>query len=70
MGRKILIVFNKVEHLEASFRNMAGVKEAKVDYDAKRAIISYDPARQNEQALRKLITDAGYSMRSRGDTCP
>ena len=47
--------------LEASFRNLAGVSEAKVDYDAKRATISYDPAKQNEQALRKLVTDAGYS---------
>ncbi len=48
--------------LEASFRNMAGVKEAKVDYDAKRATISYDAAKQKEQALRKLVTDAGYSI--------
>jgi mercuric ion transport protein len=48
--------------LEASFRNLAGVKEAKVDYDAKRATISYDPAKQSEQALRKLVTDAGYSI--------
>ena len=48
--------------LEASFRNMGGVKEAEVDYDAKLATISYDPAKQKEQALKKLVTDAGYRI--------
>lgn len=50
--------------LEASFRNLPGVKEARVDYDAKRATITYDTIKQNEQALKKLITDVGYGVKN------
>lgn len=49
--------------LEASFRNLPGVKEAKVDYDAKRATITYDPVKQSEDVLKKLVTDAGYGVK-------
>ena len=49
--------------LEASFRNLPGVKKATVEYNAKRATITYDPAKQTEQVIRKLITDAGYQVK-------
>ncbi|MBN9661639.1 MAG: heavy-metal-associated domain-containing protein [Acidobacteria bacterium] len=49
--------------LEASFRNLPGVKEAKIDYNAKRATITYDPAKQTLQDIKKLITDSGYQVK-------
>ncbi len=48
--------------LEASFRNMPGVKEAKVDYDAKQATVTFDPAKQSAEAIKKLVTEAGYAV--------
>jgi copper chaperone CopZ len=48
--------------LEASFRNMPGVKQAKVDYEAKQATVSFDPSKQTEEAIRKVVTDAGYTV--------
>jgi len=48
--------------LEASFRNLPGVRKARVEYNAKRATITYDPAGLTEQVIRKLITDTGYQM--------
>jgi len=49
--------------LEASFRNLPGVREAKVDYNAKRATITYDPTKQTLEAVKKLITDSGYQVK-------
>lgn len=49
--------------LEASFRNLPGVKEAKVDYNAKRATVTYDPTKQTLDAIKKLITDSGYQAK-------
>jgi mercuric ion transport protein len=48
--------------LEASFRNMPGVKQAKVDYDAKQATVSFDTSKQTERAITKVVTDAGYRV--------
>ena len=49
--------------LEASLRNLPGVKKAAVEYNANRATITYDPAKQTERAIKKLITDAGYQVK-------
>ena len=48
--------------LEASFRNMPGVKEAKIDYDKKEATVRFDPAKQTEEAVKMLVADAGYTV--------
>ena len=48
--------------LEASFRNMPGVKEAKVDYESKQATVTFDPAKQSDEALKKLLAEAGYTV--------
>jgi len=48
--------------LEASFRNMPGVKEAKVDYEAKQATVTFDPAKQSDEAIKKLVAEAGYTV--------
>ena len=48
--------------LEASFRNMPGVKEAKVDYDAKQATVTFDPAKQSDESIKKLVAEAGYTV--------
>lgn len=48
--------------LEASFRNMPGVKDAGVDYDTKQATVRFDPAKQNLQAVKTIVTDAGHSV--------
>ena len=48
--------------LEASFRNMPGVKEAKIDYEKKQATVRFDPEKQTEEAVKKLVADAGYTV--------
>lgn len=48
--------------LEASFRNMEGVKEATVDYNRKEATVRFNPSKQTEEAVKKLVADAGYTV--------
>lgn len=48
--------------LEASFQNMPGVKEAKINYDKKQATVRFDPEKQTEEAVKKLVADAGYTV--------
>lgn len=49
--------------LSASFRRLAGVSDAKVDYDSRRAVVTYDPAKQNFAAFEKLVNDAGFHVK-------
>ncbi len=49
--------------LEASFRNMAGVERASVDYKAGQATITFDPAKQSSASLSKLVTSCGYEVK-------
>lgn len=37
-----------------------GVVEAKVDFDTKTAVVTYDPARADAAALTRATADAGY----------
>lgn len=48
--------------LEASFRNMPGVREAKVDYDSKQATVTFEPSKQTDEALKNLVAEAGYKV--------
>lgn len=49
--------------LSASFRRLDGVADAKVDYDSRRAVVTYDPAKQNFAAFEKLVNDAGFHIK-------
>jgi copper chaperone CopZ len=49
--------------LEASFRKMAGVVKADVDYKAGRAIITFNPAKQSVESLSKFIASCGYQVK-------
>ena len=49
--------------LEASFRNMAGVMKADVDYKAGQAVITFDPVKQNADSLSKFIASCGYQVK-------
>lgn len=49
--------------LEASFRNMAGIVKADVDYEAGQAVITFDPPKQNAESLAKFIASCGYRVK-------
>ena len=49
--------------LEASFRNMAGVVKADVDYKAGQAVITFDTAKQSAESLSKFIASCGYQVK-------
>ncbi len=49
--------------LEASFRHMAGVAKAGVDYEHGEAIIIFDPAKQTIDSLSKFIASCGYQVK-------
>ena len=49
--------------LEASFRNMAGVVKADVDYKAGQAIVTFDAAKQSADSLSKFVTKCGYQVK-------
>ena len=49
--------------LEASFRKMAGVEKAEIDYKAGQAVITFDPARQTTDSLSKLVAECGYTVK-------
>lgn len=46
--------------LSASFKQLAGVTDAKVDFASRRAIVTYDPAKQNFATFEKVVTNAGF----------
>lgn len=49
--------------LQAAFEKLSGVSEAKVDYDSRRATITYEPTKQNLQVFTKVVNDAGYHVK-------
>lgn len=49
--------------LEASFRNMAGIEKAAVDYKAGQAVITFDPSKQSTESLTKFIASCGYQVK-------
>ncbi len=49
--------------LQATFRRLPGVVTATVDYDARRATVTYDPAKQAPEAFKQLVRQAGYEPR-------
>ena len=49
--------------LEASFRNMAGVVKADVDYKAGQAVVTFDTAKQSAESLSKFVTKCGYQVK-------
>jgi len=49
--------------LGASFRNMAGVVKADVDYKAGQAIITFDGAKQSAESLSRFVTKCGYEVK-------
>ena len=49
--------------LEASFRNLAGVTTASIDYKAGEAVITFDPAKQSIESLSKLVKSSGYQVK-------
>ncbi|HXB66652.1 MAG TPA: heavy metal-associated domain-containing protein [Candidatus Acidoferrales bacterium] len=49
--------------LEASFRRMAGVEKASIDYKNGQATIIFDPARQSADSLSKFVADCGYQVK-------
>ena|SRR6266536_721133 len=50
--------------LEASFRKMAGVEKATIDYAAGQAVVTFDPAKQSTENLSKLVADCGYQVKT------
>ena len=49
--------------LQASLRRVSVVAKAVVDYNSKKATISFDPSKQNRNSLAKLISGSGYSLK-------
>lgn len=49
--------------LQAAFEKLSGVRAAKVDYESRRATITYEPAKQNVPAFIKVVNDAGYPVK-------
>lgn len=46
--------------VRAALEKVPGVHSAKVDFKAKRAVVSFDPARATADALTKATAAAGY----------
>ncbi len=49
--------------LEASFRNMAGVLKATVDYKAGQAVVTFDTGQQSAESLSKFVANCGYKVK-------
>ena len=49
--------------LEASFRNMAGVLKARVDYRAGDATVTFDTSKQSAESLAKFAVTCGYKVK-------
>ena len=43
--------------IEGKLAKMPGVKEAKVDYETKTAIVDFDNAKQNTEAIKKMVEE-------------
>src|SRR5262245_42851265 len=49
--------------LEASFRNMAGVVKAAVDYKAGQAVVRFDVNKQTAESLARFVASCGYKVK-------
>jgi mercuric ion binding protein len=49
--------------VRTAMSRVAGVRSVEVDFDAKRATVSYDPARATPDAIAAASTNAGYPAR-------
>ena len=49
--------------LEASFRNMAGVVKATVDYKAGQAVVTFDTGKQSAESISKFVATCGYKVK-------
>jgi periplasmic mercuric ion binding protein len=50
----------KICPLKKALERVAGVTDAKVDFDKKTASVSFNPDKANLAVLTKATTDAGY----------
>jgi copper chaperone CopZ len=49
--------------LEASFRNMAGVVKATVDYKTGQAVVTFDTGKQSAESLSDFVASCGYKVK-------
>jgi mercuric transport protein len=49
--------------IRVTLKKLDGVKDATVNFDDKRANVTYDPSRVTPQKMVKAIEDAGYKAR-------
>ena len=47
-----------------ALERVPGVLEARVDYESKRARVTYDPDKAGPEALAKAVSDAGYPAKA------
>jgi len=52
--------------LRAAFEKLPGVSHATVDYNTRRATITYDPKRQQPETFAKVVSDAGFHVKPLG----
>lgn len=45
-------------------RLVRGVKNARVEFNAKKVMVSYDPRQVNEATLRRTISNSGFKIQS------
>lgn len=48
--------------LAAAFQRLPGVKTAKIDYPTRKAVVTYDPGKQNPAAFEKVVSAAGFHV--------
>ncbi len=48
--------------LAAAFQRLPGVRAAKIDYPTRKAVVTYDPGKQNPAAFEKVVTAAGFHV--------
>ncbi len=48
--------------LAAAFQRLPGVQAAKIDYPTRKAVVTYDPGKQNLAAFEKVVTAAGFHV--------
>jgi len=50
------------QNIENALKKIEGVAKASVNFLAEKAMVEYDPARVNQEAFEKIITDLGYGV--------
>jgi mercuric ion binding protein len=48
--------------LAAAFQRLPGVQAAKIDYASRKAVVTYDPGKQNLAAFEKVVCAAGLHV--------